>query len=127
MTDQAKMMVVEFKPSPSYATGVAQGVVLTGPTSDGFVHVNFVRDIMLLAPETLIPTPTVTPTGKAAFTLARDPSSVAEPKLYREVVATISVPAMALRAIADVLIRVADDAGMPPFVQPTPPTDRAPR
>lgn len=126
MTNQANKMVVEFKPSPSYLTGVAQGVVVTGPTSDGFVHVNFVRDIMQLVPETLISTSTITATGKPAFTLARDPDSIAEPKLYREVVATISVPAMALRGIVDVLIRVADDAGMPPL-QSDPPTDKVPQ
>lgn len=112
MSDQEKL-VVEYVPAPSYVTAYAQNVVSTGPTADGLVQIHFVRDMFRLAPDHVLKTNSKNAVGVDTFQVTQDPTAQPQPTLYREIVASISVPAATLRAIAELLHEMADRAAIP--------------
>lgn len=71
---------------PGFASGIATGASVAGPTSDGMIHITFFRDVAKVTSERLevekMADDSLRPTGKQQL----------ESTIYREEVATISLP-----------------------------------
>lgn len=87
--------------APHYATSVATGVALGGPTGDGFIHLTFFRDIFSLQHERFESVETRA-VGTATEVKLGRPIPTHAP-IEREDVASVSLPLDKLQSFADAL------------------------
>jgi hypothetical protein len=89
---------------PAYTAGVATGVIVTGPTDDGFVHLHFFRESQRILDEVV---PTLASTDEQ-LKLDRANAQL-KVHLQREEVATISLPERVFGDIVKGLTEVAQN------------------
>ncbi len=111
MPQEESLLKIEYVKAPHYTTGSAAMVVVAGPTGDGMVHLHFVREVLALRSESMrkVNLESASGSGPAPFRL-EPTGQLTTPELYREVVATITMPAATLRGIAQTLVSVAEIA-----------------
>lgn len=111
MSQEESLLKIEYVKAPHYTTGSAAMVVVAGPTGDGMVHLHFVREVLGLSPVTMKKVTVGPAIGSASTPFRLEPTSqLTTTELYREVVATITMPAATLRGIALTLVSVAEMA-----------------
>jgi len=89
MTD-SKQLVLKHVRGPHFTTGLATGVNVMGPTSDGMVHLEFFRDLQVATEEMMSVTEVQGPAGQIGNLMTQ--AAPATVDYYREVVAVISLP-----------------------------------
>jgi hypothetical protein len=47
----SKITAIKRVLAPGYASGIATGITILGPTGDGYVHLEFVRDVEMTMEE----------------------------------------------------------------------------
>ena len=106
---QEEMLKIEYVKAPHYTTGSAAMVVVAGPTGDGMVHLHFVREVLGLSSVSMTKVAVGPASGLGPAPFRLEPTAqLATSDLYREVVATITMPAATLRGIAQTLVSVAE-------------------
>jgi hypothetical protein len=86
----------------AYVSAVATGIIVTGPTDDGFVHLHFFRESQRILTEQV-------PAHYAEHGQLRLERSKAELKIHlqREEVATLSIPEATFGGLIEGLLQVA--------------------
>ncbi|HEY4093392.1 MAG TPA: hypothetical protein VGN46_17915 [Luteibacter sp.] len=99
--DEKKKNILHVRP-PTFTSGVATGIAITGPTDDGFVHLHFFRESQRITHDD-VPTRSQSP-NETEFAWGR-----AEPNIHlqREELAVISVPMDRVQLMAQALGRAA--------------------
>lgn len=111
---------IKFVKSADYSAGAAAGAMVSGPTSDGFVHVSFFREVQYPI-EQEIEISEVSSEGLPDNTVqAQRRKDLAPPHLLSEklLVATVSLPTAAIGPLARALQQLAD------FIQQGQPTGK---
>ena len=109
MPQDESLLKIEYVKAPHYTTGSAATVVVAGPTGDGMVHLHFVREVLGLGSESMKKVTVGPASGSAPAPFRLEPTGqLPTSELYREVVATITMPAVMLRGIAQTLVSVAE-------------------
>ena len=110
MKEENGLLEIKYVQAPNYTTGHAGIVIAAGPTGDGMVHLHFVREVVGLQSESVMKTVVGSTDGQNAeiFRLSPIEGRPITTDLYREIVATIAMPAASLRNVARTLLNVAD-------------------
>jgi hypothetical protein len=90
--------------SNTYTSVAATGVIATGPTDDGFMHLHFFREMQRILNEEV----PVEQTGSDDLVVHRDRASM-KVHLQREEVATVSIPTAIFGRIVGNLQALADE------------------
>lgn len=101
---------IKHERGPHYTSAVATGVTLTGPTGDGFLHLQFVRDVQPVVEEPVDVVEVTMPGGQTGQQMT--PAGPGTVDFHREVVATISVSLAVGAGLAASLQKVAEAFGI---------------
>lgn len=96
-----KELVLEHTSGPNYCSALATGITIAGPSADGMVHLTFFREVMRPTSETFKMLPAGPPAPADAVTLERIATQA--PRMYREDVATISLPMATVETLRDII------------------------
>jgi hypothetical protein len=113
-----KIVTVKRVIAPGYRSGIATGMTLLGPTADGFLHLEFIRDLQMTMEESVNITTTSGPSGQSY----QRATSIGEPVVEsrKELLATVSINARLLAWFVVTLKRLAEQHA-PKQVEPSPP------
>jgi hypothetical protein len=113
-----KIVTIKRVTAPGYRSGIATGMSLLGPTGDGFLHLEFIRDLQMTIEESVNVTSTTGPSGQTYQRATSIGSPVVESR--KELLATVSINAALLVWFVTTLKRLAEQhAPKPPEQSPS--------
>jgi hypothetical protein len=119
-----KIVTIKRVTAPGYRSGIATGMSLLGPTGDGFLHLEFIRDLQMTMEESVDVTSTTGPSGQLYQRATSIGSPVVESR--KELLATVSISAALLVWFVATLKRLAEQQAPKPTEQ-SPPKKPSPR
>jgi hypothetical protein len=105
-----KITAIKRVLAPGYASGIATGVTVLGPTGDGYVHLEFVRDVQMTLEEPMSVTDIAGPDGQMYQRMV--PAGAGVVQNQKQLIATITISSNSLKIFADGLKALAKKRGV---------------
>jgi hypothetical protein len=105
-----KITAIKRVPAPGYASGIATGITILGPTGDGYVHLEFVRDVQMTMGEPMNVADIAGPDGKLYQRIT--PAGPGVVQNHKQLIATMTINSKSLTTFADGLKALARKRGV---------------
>jgi hypothetical protein len=109
-TQMSKITTIKRVPAPGYTSGIATGMSMLGPTADGYLHIEFVRDVQMTMEEPINVTDVAGPDGRLYQRVA--PAGAGVVQSHKELIATMTIKSNWLATLADGLKALAEKRGV---------------